>query len=453
MSIAVNEPFDQVKQMCELFDLVDALDGGTKAMRSIGVTYLPKFPLEDQEVYQSRLETSVLLPVYTETVKNLVGKVFARPITLKETEESKVPENVKKVLLSIDSEDRSFNALAMEAAKMAIHYGISYLLVDAAPAKGDTQAVSPTRPYITLINPRNILGWKSDDAGNLTQVRIRSWATEDDGEYGVKQVEIITVLYTDLWKKYKQVNNSFEFFDEGDNALGKIPLIPIYGKRTGFMTAEPPLLELAHLNIKHWQSQSDQDNILHVARVPLLVTTGAQNVDGVAEISVGSRIDLPGDADMKYVEHTGAAIKAGQESLDNLVEQMRMVGARMTEVRNGAVKTATQANEEASDNKSQLAVIAENIRDAFNIALSLIAEWLGDKSGNGGEVDLNTDIDNDNAPIESLTILDKMVANGALSRQTLFSEAKRRGLIDESLTWEDEQARITGDDLSVKNGY
>jgi hypothetical protein len=31
-----------------------------------------------------------------------------------------------------------------------------------------------------------------------------------------------------------------------------------------------PLRDLAYLNVKHWQSQSDQDTILHVARVPIL---------------------------------------------------------------------------------------------------------------------------------------------------------------------------------------
>lgn len=39
---------------------------------------------------------------------------------------------------------------------------------------------------------------------------------------------------------------------------------------------KPPLIELAHLNVKHWQSQSDQDNILHVIRVPILVRIGIQ---------------------------------------------------------------------------------------------------------------------------------------------------------------------------------
>jgi hypothetical protein len=51
--------------------------------------------------------------------------------------------------------------------------------------------------------------------------------------------------------------------------MGNIPqditLVTLYTKRTGFMCGSPPLLNMALLNIKHWQSQSEQDNILHVA--------------------------------------------------------------------------------------------------------------------------------------------------------------------------------------------
>jgi hypothetical protein len=46
--------------------------------------------------------------------------------------------------------------------------------------------------------------------------------------------------------------------------------------RCAFGDGEPPLLDLAYLNVKHWQSQSDQDNILHIARVPILALIGVR---------------------------------------------------------------------------------------------------------------------------------------------------------------------------------
>ena len=57
-------------------------------------------------------------------------------------------------------------------------------------------------------------------------------------------------------------------------------------------------------------------------------------------------------------------------------------------------------------------------------------------------MDLTTDLDNDLAPVESMGVVNTLVASGALSPQTAFEEAKRRGIIDENLSWETEQARI-----------
>jgi hypothetical protein len=42
---------------------------------------------------------------------------------------------------------------------------------------------------------------------------------------------------------------------------------------------------MALLNIKHWQSQSEQDNILHVARVPILTVFGLEEGQ---ELTIGS---------------------------------------------------------------------------------------------------------------------------------------------------------------------
>lgn len=438
MKINVNEPMPQVREMYPLFDLVDSLKGGTLKMREAGRKYLPQFPKEPDEVYKNRLATSVLYPAYAETLKNNIGRIFAKPVNPKDN----TPEQIIKLLNSTDTEDRNFTAFAKDSATMALHYGLSHILVDTAPTRGDTLADGRPRPYLTLISPRNVLGWKRDDAGNLIQVRIMGDLEQEDGEFGIAIKPIVTVLESTRWRKYIENNGEWYVFDEGAFSIGKIPLTTIYANRTGFMTGEPPLLELAHLNIKHWQSQSDQDNILHIARVPLLAVFGGDNHTCENEASTQSIWQLPEGANMKYIEHSGAAIGAGQESLDKLEAQMRQCGAKLTYVAE-STKTATQSREEATNNKSTLSSMAESARDGFNICLGYMADWLG--LPEGGEVDMNTELDSNEGSAEEMTVISKMVANGSLSRQTEFEEARRRGLIDESRQWEEEQVRIDGD--------
>ena len=101
----------------------------------------------------------------------------------------------------------------------------------------------------------------------------------------------IRVLEPGAWRTYREVESvngkkSWQPHDEGLTSLDVIPLATFYTKRTGFMMATPPLLELAYMNVKHWQSQSDQDNILHVARVPMLMISGID--DDTFELKVGT---------------------------------------------------------------------------------------------------------------------------------------------------------------------
>src|SRR5690606_8734809 len=127
------------------------------------------------------------------------------------------------------------------------------------------------RPYAVLIKPEQVLGWRNE-GGILAQFRYMEAVEETDGEFGVNTVQQVRVLEPGSWREYRaDKNGTWSLHDEGTTSLSRIPLVTFYTGRTGFMTAWPPLIELAYLNVKHWQSQSDQDNILHTIRVPILV--------------------------------------------------------------------------------------------------------------------------------------------------------------------------------------
>ena len=49
--------------------MIDALLGGTEAMRAAGKAYLPQWPQEEDDGYQARLGTSTLLPVLSHRLR------------------------------------------------------------------------------------------------------------------------------------------------------------------------------------------------------------------------------------------------------------------------------------------------------------------------------------------------------------------------------------------------
>lgn len=431
--------------------LVDDLMGGTKAMRVAAATRMPRWPLETAEAYNARLATATLLPAFTETVATMAGRVFAKPLAVGED----VPTEISgQVLPNVDLEGRNLHAFAADVFEAALSQGMSFILVDfprveGAVTRADEKRIG-ARPYWVQIKARQVLGWKSqlvDGLHRLTQFRYREAVSVDDGEFGAQDIEQVRVLEPGRCRLYrKDEKKEWQLSDDFPISVTEIPLVPIYTGRTGFLTAVPPLLELAHLNVKHWQSQSDQDTILHTARVPLLLRKGADAVvNPITQLPEpmqisGSLIDVPEGGDLKYVEHTGAAIEAGQASLEALEDQMKTAGAKLLTKTVLSLSESQSADEQAKE-VSQLAAMAEALTDGLDQALVFTAQWMG-ITGEAGHIALGADLSDGAPSVQGAETLLKAEAAGVVSKPTAFAGLKRAGLVASDIEWQDEQARI-----------
>jgi len=179
--------------------------------------------------------------------------------------------------------------------------------------------------------------------------------------------------------------------DAGDSSLDCIPLVTIYANRAGFMTAHPPLMDLAWLNLAHWQSASDQRHILHGARGPILF---GRNLtlpeDGLA---LGPNRIVTGEgesADLRFVEHSGAAIAAGRQDLIDLEDRMAVMGLDLMTRRGGAGSTTATARAiDAAENTSSLLGLIHAVEDRLTTAFGFMADWLGVPRSEAGRVALH----------------------------------------------------------------
>ena len=439
--------------------IIDDLLGGTLSMRAAGQKYLFKMPLENKDAYENRLNRSTLYPALSETLAQMCGRVFYSPINVSGVDK-KIAE---EILPDIDAEANALDVFASQWFYSALAYGVSFVLVDYtktgdAKTKADEKALG-ARPYLVHIKPQNVLGIKYGRINGskvMTQFRYKEFVTEEDGEFATKVVEQINVYEIGRVRKYKAQSKgkSDTSFVEIENIEVKangipltfIPIVPFVTKKTGhFALGEPPLMELANLNIKHWQSQSDQDNLLNTARVPLLVRIGVTD-DSTVKIG-NSVVDLPIGADLRYVEHTGSAIAAGQKSLNELETQMRVAGAKLLEKADMAM-TESQARDEQNKEISALRLYANRFEDALDLALEYVGVWLGIESEEVGKVEISGNIDGNLDPSASMDSVIKLQSAGIISKQTTFEEAKRRGLISDNVNWEDEQARTDSEGLN-----
>lgn len=448
----VAQPSPEVEKMRPHWDLAAALMGGTCAMREAGVTYMPPFPKEDPNDYKRRIDCATLFPAYSRTVKTLTGKPFSKPITVGDD----VPTVITPWLEDVDLEGRNLDVFAANIMEDALAYGLCGILID-FPVAGDAKTKADElaqglRPYWVHIKAHQLLGWSArrvNGRWTIEQLRIKECVTEPVTEFTEKVIEQVKVFTPGAWRIYRKSENQnkveWVLHEKIETTLNYVPFVPVYGERTGFMNSKPPLLEMAYLNVKHWQSQSDQDNILHVARVPILAATGVDD-DWSMAIGSSNAVSLPLGATLSFTEHSGKGIGAGRESLQDLEESMRQSGAELLVIR----QTQTTATEIASDNAvgmCALQKITKDVQDALDQALQITADWVS--AGEGGHVKIFDEFASKTFADASAQIVLTAQQSGLISKQTALRELQRRGELAADIDPEEELDSVEGEGPSL----
>ena len=467
MSNAVAKRSEASQAMLDAARKGRALMGGTAAMRKAGETYLPKFEAESREAYEARRDSSWLFNGYRKTVRDMVGRVFDKPVEL----DASAPAQIEGWAKNIDMQGRDLSTFLRAVFEDAISgCGISYIMVDAPPRNGTvTRAQAQAanmRPYMVHLTVEDVLGWQARTINNvmtLTQIRIMESVTEPDPEDEFKQEQVSQIRVLDLVERGVQTrlyrktgkNDQWQLYDEPTIAQGvdEITVVPVYVNRTSFFAGEPLLDDLADVNIAHWQSQSDQRNILHFARVPILFGSGRSDEEPM-QISAGMAVTaLDPQADLKWVEHSGQAIGAGRQDLKDLEFQMETHGLQLLVSRPGA-QSATGEALDAAKETSTLSMTADQLQDAAERALQWMGLYGAVEVGEGAVV-VNKDFGVNMMGAQEMTAMLSAVNTGNMSRATFLGEMKRRGMIRADLDVAEEMERIedeSGDLMGVGDG-
>lgn len=410
---------------------VNSLMGGTQSMRNAGRVLMPPYHAESNKNYRNRLSKAVLFNVFRRTVEGMAGKVFSKPIVFED-----VPSQVEDLIPDIDLQGNNAQVFYEKVFTTGLSKGIAHILVDSPTQFFDTlqdERDNNVRPYMIEIAPENILAAYSEIVNGqerLTHVRILETQTVRQG-FDEVTVRSIRVLEPGLFQIWVEGDKEWELVEEGEVGLDFIPLVTFYADREGLMETRPPLQDLADLNISHWQSSSDQRNILTVARFPLLAVSGVPAEDRAKIILSANKILGTDDKEAKfyYVEHQGKAIEAGEKDLHNLEAQMAILGLEML-IRRPTNTPGISKQIDAHDMNSQLQNMALKFEDFIAITLFYMGSWMGvDEAGKAG---LNKDF-NLTKDATELQALVQAVEIGTLSAETFLTELKRRGVLDADL--------------------
>lgn len=406
---------DAAKKQRAALEIVRDMELGPAKILERGPVYLPKAPGESMENYRVRLSRAVFFNVFGHTIKALTGFVFRKdpklgddvPVQIAGTETS--PGHWE----NIDLAGTHGDVFLREIFQDALVAGHAAILVE-FPATDGLQSAADERelrPYWVPIRKDNIISWRlANEAGRtvLAQLVLKEEQYVPAGLFSEKLQTRYRVMYRQpfgldgpsVGYRLLEVtkDNGVIVIDAGYyRNQTEIPLAEIItsGRRSMF-ESDPPLLDLAFLNLAHYRQWSDFDTSIHKTCVPIFVTTGEQNqwMDGEGKqhvLSADDGLALPMGADAKYVSHDGAALASCKASLDDLKADMATLGLAMLTPQKQAAETAAAKRIDKASSDSQLATTARGLQDGAERALGFHSRYL--LLSDGGSLEINREFE------------------------------------------------------------
>jgi len=253
--------------------------------------YLPKFSQEDEASYKARKDRSVYIN-YCEAVisiyQSAVWKVS--PTRL-------LPESLEDLTENVDRLGTDANSFFSQVTEQAQALGVHYVLIDAPRREeGKQYTVEDAKaqkmfPYLVSVPAENVTAWQiemNDPARigefNFLVIEESFYSSPSPFEEPVLKKKIL-IFYPDKCEEYEEVKGVATLVSSTANKIGRVPVVPFYGRRRGFMDGESDLKAVAPLaqKVVEWLSWLDEDMIYHALR-QLVVKTNSD----ITEIGIGS---------------------------------------------------------------------------------------------------------------------------------------------------------------------
>jgi hypothetical protein len=408
--------------------LIEDLLQGTYGMRRKHRRYLPQEPRELDESYDNRLARSVCPPYYARLERMLAGMLTRKPVRLNDTSDT-----IREQLFDVNLMGDDLNVWTYETARKMVRYGHIGTLVD-APSDGG-------RPYWVTYTPRQILGWRSelqDGQQKLTQLRLLESTIVPDGEYGEKAVEQIRVLTPGEYQLHqKDDQGDFKIIDEGRTSLSDIPFSVAYANRHGYLESRPPLEDIAELNLKTYQVQSDLDNILHVSCVPMLAFYGFPSAAEEVSAGPGEAIAFPADGRAEYIEPGGSSFDYQFRRLEQLAGQINELGLSAVLGQKLSAETAEAKRIDRSQGDSTMMVIAQNVQDMIDNSLQFHAQFLGQNEA-AGSCHVNRDFIGARLDPQEIQSMLQLYTAGTITQETLLQQLADGEVLGDDFNVEEE---------------
>jgi hypothetical protein len=424
-----------------------AVTRGTNYIRDLSETYLPQEPREDEDAYRTRVDRSVLSPYTSRLIETAAGAILRKPIQIEGD------PYWQELANDIDGLGSNINEYARRALVSSLTYGHSAILVDYPAAAGARnlaeERAQGRRPYFVHVDAPQIWGWRKETGTNrLLQVRIHDYDVRPLNEFGEEQIEQMRVIYPGKYDLYTLGQDVVEFTATGGYSLDEIPLVPIYSNRRGLLISLPPLLDIANLNITHYQRQADLIHALHIAAMPTLVLEGWDDTTGSSTMGVNYAIAMQPGNKAYYVQADATSFDAQMNELESLASQMSTLGVTKLFGQKFVAESAEAKRIDQAQSNSVLSILSQELESCLNQAFAFAARYVGMEPPT---IVVDRDFDYYRLIGQDVSVLAQLNEMGKIS-DTMLLEILRRGeILPDTIDIESEVAAAAANKAVVVN--
>lgn len=415
-------------------------------------------PLSDQpdDEYMAMVNRATFFNATGRTLDGLLGMAFRKPVVIEAP--AAMDGIINDITLAKDStvnlDDFCRNMLSEDLICGRVGYLIERPNVSSANMTQAQVSALNLRPYAAEYRAESILDWRFDRVNNsaqLVMVRLSEVLEQFDTD-GITRKAPVTQERVLLLIDGKYIQKVFregkQFGDDIVPVMNGAPLnfIPFVCNFTG---ERPPILDLANINLSHFQTEVDREHGAHYTAIPTPMFAGFQFSDDEnfrLGATGGYNSAMP-DAKWGFLEFEGSGLGTLKEIKEEKERQMVILGAKFLDSEKAGVEAEGTVKIRRSGETSVLADRCTQASRMVKRILEIMRDWIG--ATGEIKVEINTDYTEAGLSAQDLLALFQVLQGGGMSQQTFFYNLKHGEMYEPGLTFEEEQERINAQDIGT----
>jgi len=440
----------QVLAQWEDWKLVRDACAGERVVKEATTEYLPKWEGHSMQDYLAFLTRACYFNFSDRTRRALVGTIFRRSTSIRD-----FPEAGQPLLEKFSLDGTTFRKSMASAALELLTTGRYGALVDLP----SVESVNP-RPFVKFYAAEDILDWDigvlPDGSTGPTRIVVREWAAQSKN-YGIKHYYWNLRLLEISGGRYVQTlfsaANRNAKLDPGDVVAGfeRVPLL-IRGRPIDYIpfhlfnthkqgnawdVGQAPILEIARLNMSHYQSSAALEHGLFYTATPIYAVERTGDGQGSYKLGAGLVWELEKGATAKLLEFNGNGLKFLENALESKVSMAASLGGRLLGV--STRSTSESDNSLKLKDRNEQTMLLDVVEELDDGAKRLMT-WMLDYANLGKpefEIAHNRDFLFDTIGSREFRVAAQMYKDGALPIEMLHHYLRKGEMIPDHLTVEE----------------